>query len=174
YQGTQVISRGRDLNQPYRRDSLRVDGAVLAEEGEALAGLLDGQLQHPRQRREGWVDRHGHDSVTESARARSRVAVAVSPAGELAIVGVEGDQTLQDARVGEGIGQTLPGCLAREVEARGVQVAGVDEEAEAIRGRADVSHEARELRNGLAQLAALAGVLQEQARARGHLGDQLA
>jgi hypothetical protein len=50
----------------------------------------------------------------------------------------------------------------------------VDEEAEAVGRRAHVTDEARDLGDGLAELAALAGILDEEARPVGHLRDELA
>src|SRR5207244_308227 len=55
-----------------------------------------------------------------------------------------------------------------------MEVAGIDEEAEAFRWRRHVPEEARQLGDGLPQLAALARVLEEQARAGGRTLQQLA
>jgi hypothetical protein len=75
---------------------------------------------------------------------------------------------------GEGVGEARAALVAREVEAGGVEMAGVDEQAELLGGRAHVTDQPGQLGNGLAELAPLARVLEQEPRAGRHPRDQLA
>src|SRR5438445_458060 len=118
--------------QPSAEPCLGVHRPMLPEEGQSLPGVLDGELRHPREGSEGSMRRNRDHAHADGARAGGGVPVAMRAAGKLAVVEVEGDHALEHALVGQGVGETLARRVCREIEAGRVEVARVDEKAEAV------------------------------------------
>ena len=106
------------------------------------------------------------ETGTDRTVTRRSVAIPVRARGELAVVEMKGDDAVEHALVGKSVGQAPSRVVAREVHARGMKVARVDEQTQPLGRRSHVAEKARQLADGLAQLASLAGVLDVQAGPR--------
>src|SRR5262252_4079167 len=138
-------SRPSAIHNRARRDLVTVEAAVLTQEGEAATRVLHRQLEHAGQLGEGGMRRHRDHTHADGPLARRGVTIAMGPAGQLRVVQVEG----------------------------GVAMTRVDEKPQPLGRRPDVAEELRNLSYGLAELAALARVLEEEARALRHALHQL-
>src|SRR5215472_987969 len=156
-----------------RRDLVTVEAAALAQEGEAATRVLHRQLEHAGQLGEGGMRRHRDHTHADGPLARCSVTIAMGPAGQLRVVQVEGGEAIQHALGVKGAGQPVARVGGREIEAGGVEMTRVDEKPQPLGRRPDVAEELRNLSYGLAELAALARVLEEEARAVRHALHQL-
>src|SRR5215831_7313690 len=94
-----------------------------------------------------------------------RMPVPMGAAWKLTVVEVKRAHVLEDSLVGERLDQPRTGSVAREVKAGRVEVARIDQQAEALRRRSHIPQQSRQFVHRLAELAALARVFDQQARA---------
>jgi len=152
----------------------RRESPVVAQESEAALGIFDGQFDDGRQGGESRMRSDRDETGTDRTVTRRSVAIPVGARGELAVVEMKGDDAVEHALVGKSVGQAPSRVVAREVHARGMKVARVDEQTQPLGRRSHVAEKARQLADVLAQLASLAGVLDVQAGPRGHPLHELA
>src|SRR5215510_15699463 len=155
-------SRPSAIHNRARRDLVTVETAVLTQEGEAATRVLHRQLEHAGQFGEGGMRRHRDHTHADGPLAWRGVAIAMGPAGKLRVVQVEGGESIQHALGVKGAGEPISRVGGGEIEAGGVEMTRVDEKPQPLGGRPDVAEELGNLGYRLAQLAALARVLEEE------------
>ena len=116
---------------------------MVAQENEAAPGIFDGQLDDGRQGSESRMRSDRDKTGTDRTVTRRSVAIPVGTRGELAVVEMKGDDAVEHALVGKSVGQAPSRVVPREVHARGMKVARVDEQTQALGRRSHVAEKAR-------------------------------
>src|SRR6266446_4428616 len=129
--------------------------------GHAAAGILHRQLEDRRQPAKGRMPRNRDQPMADAPFPRHLMSVPAAPDRPLAVVQMERHQSLEEPLAAQRVRQAVPRLGPRQVEPRGVQMAGVDEDAQAVGGRAHVAYQPAHLGHVGAELAALAGVLED-------------
>src|SRR5213593_3338165 len=122
--------------------------------GHAAAGILHRQLEDRRQPAKGRMPRNRDQPMADALFPRHLMSVPAAPDRPLAVVQMERHQPLEEPLAAQRVRQAVPRLGPRQVEPRRVQMAGVDEDAQAVGGRAHVAYQPAHLGHVGAELAA--------------------